>query len=116
MARRPQWVYREGQEPDYRFSFANERTFLAWIRTSLALLAAGIALGAVQLDLADRTQHLVAVVLIVMGIGCALAAWLRWARAERAIRQSAPLPGFGMGLPLTLVLVAVALIVVLFTR
>jgi putative membrane protein len=34
----------QGQEPDYRFSLANERTFLAWIRTALAILASGVAL------------------------------------------------------------------------
>jgi uncharacterized membrane protein YidH (DUF202 family) len=28
-----------GREPDHRFTLANERTFLAWMRTSLALLA-----------------------------------------------------------------------------
>ena len=42
-SRWPAFVYRAGDEPDYRFSFANERTFLAWIRTALALLAAGLA-------------------------------------------------------------------------
>jgi hypothetical protein len=40
----PQRVYREGTEPDPRFTFANERTFLARIRTSLTLIAAGVAL------------------------------------------------------------------------
>ena len=44
--RRPGWVYGRGHEPDVRFSLANERTFLAWIRTALALLAAGVALDA----------------------------------------------------------------------
>jgi putative membrane protein len=34
---------REGTEPDPRFSFANERTFLAWSRTALALVVAGLA-------------------------------------------------------------------------
>jgi hypothetical protein len=33
------------QEPDYRFTFANERTFLAWIRTALALIAGGVAVA-----------------------------------------------------------------------
>ena len=41
--RGPSWR-RDGQEPDYRFSLANERTFLAWIRTALALLAGGVLL------------------------------------------------------------------------
>jgi putative membrane protein len=35
------------REPDYRFTLANERTFLAWQRTALGLLAAAVA--AVQL-------------------------------------------------------------------
>ena len=43
MGRWPGSVYREGVEPDPRFTFANERTFLAWLRTSLALVVAGVA-------------------------------------------------------------------------
>ena len=82
----PGWVYDEGQEPDYRFSFANERTYLAWIRTSLALAA--------------------------LGLVSALAAWFRWAMAERAIRRSEPLPTFGLGALLALVLVALAAVLV----
>jgi putative membrane protein len=39
VGRFPRWVYGAGDEPDARFSLANERTFLAWIRTSLALSA-----------------------------------------------------------------------------
>ncbi len=33
----------DGSEPDARFTFANERTFLAWSRTALALVVAGLA-------------------------------------------------------------------------
>ena len=36
---------RHGHEPDYRFTLANERTFLAWIRTSLGLMAVGLAVA-----------------------------------------------------------------------
>jgi len=46
VGRFPRWVYGAGDEPDARFSLANERTFLAWIRTSLALLAGSIAVEA----------------------------------------------------------------------
>ena len=36
------WVSADdGEEPDYRFTLANERTFLAWVRTALGLLAGG---------------------------------------------------------------------------
>ena len=47
----PRRVYGAGQEPDVRFSLANERTFLAWVRTSLALVAGGVALEALGLGL-----------------------------------------------------------------
>ena len=43
----PRQVYAVGSEPDPRFTFANERTFLAWIRTALGFLAAGVAIAAV---------------------------------------------------------------------
>lgn len=46
MKRWPTSLYEIGEEPDPRFSFANERTFLAWIRTALALLAAAVAVDA----------------------------------------------------------------------
>jgi putative membrane protein len=50
-ARFPRWVCGEGSEPDPRFTLANERTFLAWIRTALALPAGGVALEALTVSL-----------------------------------------------------------------
>lgn len=88
----PGWVYREGQEPDYRFSLANERTFLAWIRTSLALLAGAVALDVVELDVSSAVHDLLAGLLVVLGLLSAVVAWCRWAIVERAIRRAAPLP------------------------
>jgi putative membrane protein len=109
----PAWVYAEGEEPDYRFSFANERTFLAWIRTALALIAGGVALDAFDLDVSSGLQHGVAAAVVVLGLGCAVAAWWRWAVAERAMRRRQPLPaqGFGAVLAAAVVLAAVALLV-----
>ena len=108
----PGWVYDEGKEPDYRFSFANERTYLAWIRTSLALLAAGVALDVVDLAIPAGVQQGLALVLVALGLVSALAAWVRWAMAERAIRRSEPLPTFGLGALLALVLVVLAAVLV----
>jgi putative membrane protein len=106
-------VYEGGEEPDSRFSFANERTFLAWIRTSLALLAAGVALDALELPIDDSTQHALALVMVVLGLLCAVASWTRWARAERAMRRSEPLPSspFIALLTVGVLLVAVLLLV-----
>ncbi|MEV0974374.1 YidH family protein [Microtetraspora glauca] len=95
-------------EPDYRFSFANERTFLAWVRTSLALLAAGVALDVVELSIPSIVQYAIAMLLAALGMLSALAAWIRWARAERAIRRGDPLPHFGFGALFGIVVVVAA--------
>ncbi|HET6560541.1 MAG TPA: DUF202 domain-containing protein [Marmoricola sp.] len=108
----PGWVYGSGEEPDYRFSFANERTFLAWVRTSLALLAAGVALDTVELSISERAQHLLAFLFVVLGIVSATVAWFRWARAERAMRSKGPLPAFGWGALFALAVVVAGLVLV----
>lgn len=108
----PQWVYSEGEEPDYRFSFANERTFLAWIRTSLALLAAGVAVDVVELDMDGWMQRGLAVLLVALGLASAAAAWVRWGLAERAMRQRRPLPSFGLGVFFTVMLAVGAIVLI----
>lgn len=88
----PRWVYGTGTDPDARFSLANERTFLAWIRTSLALLAGGVALEALDLPVQPDLRFAAALVLVTIGVLAPVLAWISWARAERAIRQSSALP------------------------
>jgi putative membrane protein len=85
-------VYREGIEPDPRFTFANERTFLAWIRTSLALVAAGVAVEAFVGGLGDSTRKPLAAALVGLGVATSVTAYGRWMAAERALRQNRPLP------------------------
>ena len=89
----PGWVYDDGTEPDARFSLANERTFLAWVRTALALLAGGVALEALGLTFPGPTRRVASVVLILLALGAAAIGWVRWARTERAMRREQPLPG-----------------------
>lgn len=82
-----------GEEPDPRFTLANERTFLAWIRTALGLLAGGIALEAFAGDLIPQTVRVVlAAGLIALSMVVAISASVRWLRVERAMRRRAPLP------------------------
>lgn len=81
-----------GSEPDPRFTLANERTFLAWIRTSLALMAGGIAVAEL-LDSQPRGERLlIAVPLVVIAAVIALCSYGRWNALERALRLSQPLP------------------------
>jgi putative membrane protein len=116
--RRPgTWTRRlreEGHEPDPRFSFANERTFLAWIRTSLALIAAGLGVDAFATDLPSWGRTSLAGMLVFLGGMLAASSFQRWFRAELAMRHSAPLPlnrlapilgvGISLGAALALVL------------
>jgi putative membrane protein len=83
-----------GAEPDPRFTFANERTFLAWSRTALALVVAG--LGIVQLlppfPGVAAGRHLLGVPLIALGAVLAVAAYTEWVRNQRALRRGEPMP------------------------
>lgn len=82
-----------GVEPDPRFTLANERTFLAWIRTSLALLAGGIAIEAFTDDLfLEPVRKSIAVLLLLLGMLLSAGATLRWLRVEQSMRHHAPLP------------------------
>jgi putative membrane protein len=83
----------EEHEPDYRFTLANERTFLAWLRTSLSLLAAGVAV--VQLVPAfsvPAARTITGGLLAALSVVAAASGALRWYRVETAIRHHRPLP------------------------
>lgn len=81
------------REPDYRFTLANERTFLAWIRTALALLAGAIALGHLVPGFGpDVVRKGVAVALGLLGMLTASTSMVRWRRVQRAMDANQPLP------------------------
>ena len=96
----PRRVFGTGTEPDPRFTLANERTFLAWTRTSLALIAAGVALEALALPVQPTLRLIAAVLLLALGIVVPPLAWLSWGSVERALRRGAPLPSSKVALPL----------------
>jgi putative membrane protein len=87
--------------PDYRFTLANERTFLSYVRTALALDAAGLAVAQFLTDLRPEwLRQLLAISLVVAGVVVAVAAYRRWSANESAMRQGAPLPPTSMPLGL----------------
>lgn len=91
--RDPKWR-QDGVEPDYRFSLANERTFLAWIRTALALLAGGVLLEQFSSDLGpDFLVVALAVALSALAAAMCALAYFRWRANEIAMRKSGRLPG-----------------------
>ena len=99
-------------EPDPRFTFANERTFLAWSRTALALVVAG--LGVVQLlppfPGVPWGRHVLGVPLIVFGAVVAVAAYGEWVRSQRALRRGQPLPRSVMPRLLATIITVIAII------
>jgi putative membrane protein len=102
----------DGAEPDPRFTFANERTFLAWSRTALALVVAG--LGVVQLlppfPGVPWGREALGVPLIVFGAIVAITAYGEWTASQRAMRHGQPLPRSIMPMIMTVVIAAMAVL------
>lgn len=99
----------EEKEPDYRYTLANERTFLAYISTALGLDAAG--LGAAQF-LPASAAHLrlgIAVLLTALGTVVAMLSYRRWATVERAMRRGVALPSVHLPLVLGVGLVVISI-------
>ncbi|MET9851991.1 DUF202 domain-containing protein [Streptomyces sp. NPDC006450] len=110
----PARVRDEGATPDSRFSLANERTFLAWIRTALALIGGGFAVDQFLPDLRWAVRVSMSITLLAVGAACALRAVNHWVGCERAMRRGEDLPmsRFPVVLSLGVGLVAVTMMMV----
>ncbi|MCH6468634.1 YidH family protein [Sinomonas terrae] len=109
--REPQWR-REGEMPDYRFSMANERTFLAWIRTAMAILAGAIAVDQLTPQIAPAPVRIVlCLVLAVIGALLAVEAYRRWSLQEQAMRNKRELPHAWLLVAMTVVVAAAGAVV-----
>ncbi|MFF3513663.1 YidH family protein [Streptomyces sp. NPDC002573] len=110
----PQDIRQEGRTPDYRFSLANERTFLAWLRTALALIGGGFAVDQFLPGLRWAWRAGLALGLLAAGVLCALRAINHWVRCERAMRRGEDLPAsrFPALLSIAVAVVAVAMVVI----
>jgi putative membrane protein len=109
--RRPRRVYGVGDEPDPRFTLANERTLLAWLRTALALVVAGVAVVALSEFVSPPwLVEVIAVVAFVGGGTTAILGYVQWARVERAMRLGEPMPAGAGGLIVITTILGIALI------
>jgi len=103
----------QDEEPDVRFTYANERTFLAWNRTALALIATGVVATQLlpEFHVAGGRQIL-GIPLIALGALVALASFQQWRANEKAMRRRQPLPKSPMALVLSIGIGVVAVIAV----
>ena len=75
-----------GEDPDPRFTFSNERTLLSWIRTGLALAAAGVVLDSLVQDFGPRLRTGLSAALLCAAAVSSVGGYLRWMNSERALR------------------------------
>lgn len=101
-----------GSEPDYRFTLANERTFLAYVRTSLAFLAGGTAVIGYLHQVVDHQVivNVIGIGLFGLGIYTVAGCYRRWHRVEMAIRKDEPLPYSSAPAIITTVLILISTI------
>ncbi len=105
----------EGNTPDYRFSLANERTYLAWIRTALALLAGAIGIDQLAPDIATPVLRVVlSVFLCVCSGALAVFAYRRWCDNEKSMRLNQPLKYTSFLKTISVVLLLLAVVIILF--
>lgn len=112
----PKWwndLVQEGAAPDPRMTFANERTFLAWVRTALALIAGGLGVEAFAHDLPDWARSSLAIALVAIGGLLGASAFRRWFSAELALRRDEPLPPSRTPQVVSIAIAAVALAIAL---
>jgi putative membrane protein len=81
------------REPDVRFALANERTYLAWLRTSLGLIASGIAVERLLPAFGfPGARQITGIALVAVGVFSAATSHLRWRRIDAALRSGSPVP------------------------
>jgi putative membrane protein len=100
------------REPDYRFSLANERTLLAWVRTALALDVAGLGVVRFAPPLGGTGgRELIGGVLVLLGAVTAWSGYRRFLATDRAIRAGNPLPAHAAPRVLAAALAVISLVV-----
>jgi putative membrane protein len=102
----------DGTEPDARYTFANERTFLAWSRTSLALVVGGLAIAQLLPPFPGVPwgRHVIGTPLILLGCAVSVISYVEWQANQRALRHGEPLPPSRLPQILAITITAIGLV------
>ena len=102
----------DGTEPDARYTFANERTFLAWSRTSLALVVGGLAIAQLLPPFPGVPwgRHVIGTPLILLGCVISVTSYTEWKASQRALRHGRPLPRSRLPQILAIAIAAIGLV------
>jgi putative membrane protein len=102
----------DGTEPDARYTFANERTFLAWSRTSLALVVGGLAIAQLLPPFPGVPwgRHVIGTPLILLGCAVSVISYVEWQASQRALRQGEPLARSRLPQILAITITAIGLV------
>lgn len=97
---------------DYRFILANERTFLAWLRTGLALVAGGVALDQfVAVSSGSEFVRWLSIATIGLGAVIGVVGIVRWRQVDDVMHQGGTMRRSSVALWLGVAFVAIAILV-----
>jgi putative membrane protein len=107
----PRW-WEVGEEPDYRFSLANERTFLAWVRTALGMLAGALAVTQLATAVPEALRLVIALSLALLAAAVSTANFWQWRDRQRRMRLGQPLGRTRVLPAVTIAMVVFSLLIV----
>lgn len=107
---------------------ANERTFLAWIRTSIAIMGFGFvvvkfslfirqisfALGEKQVIPGKGYSPVIGIALVIIGAMMALLAFVRYRNIEKRLIKGSYFPSFILSLLMTVAIAVVSVLLILY--
>ena len=109
-------MHNRRMRPDERFTLASERTFLAWMRTALGLLAGGIAMIHLVPEFSNAIVRTALGLVLILAAAAVTAMGLRrWLQVKRALENGEDMPSANDLWAVALAIGAVAVVAAVVT-